>query len=68
MSELLPCPFCGGEARLQVCSYPGGDRYRVGCTDGGATTWPRIIDAKAAARVWNRRTPADASSVARKGA
>lgn len=53
--DLKPCPFCGGEARLALVSYPGGDRYRVHCTDCGATTWPRIIDGKAAIRAWNRR-------------
>lgn len=55
--ELKPCPFYGGEARLAVCSYPAGDRYRVECIDCGATTWPRIIDAKGAARNWNQRAP-----------
>ena len=53
--NLKPCPFCGGEARLTVQSYPGGDRYRVCCTDCGATTWPRIISGKDAAKAWNRR-------------
>ena len=55
MMEIKPCPFCGGEARLAVTSYPGGDRYRVCCTDCGATTWPRLVDGKTAIKAWNRR-------------
>ena len=55
MSKLKPCPFCGGEARLTIKSYPGGDRYRVCCIDCGATTWPRIIGPKNAEKAWNRR-------------
>ena len=55
MMELKPCPFCGGEARLAVTSYPGGDRYRVCCTDCGATTWPRLISGKLAEAAWNKR-------------
>lgn len=59
--ELKHCPFCGGEARLVVVSYPAGDRYRVCCTDCGATTWPRMISGKLAEKTWNRRT-ADAKN------
>ena len=59
--ELKPCPFCGGEARLAVHSYPAGDRYRVTCVDCGATTWPRMIAPKIAEKAWNRRT-ADAKN------
>lgn len=55
MSELKPSPFCGGESQLAVVSFPGGDRYRVCCTDCGATTWPRIISPRKAEEAWNRR-------------
>ncbi len=56
MFELKPCPFCGGEARLiHATEYPSGDRYRVACSDCGATTWPRIICGKNAIAAWNRR-------------
>lgn len=54
--ELKPCPFCGGAAELKIAQYPAGDRYRVACSDCGATTWPRIILPKNAEKMWNRRT------------
>lgn len=59
--ELKPCPFCGGEAQIGVAHFPAGDRYRVFCTECGATTWPRIIAPKNAEKAWNRRT-ADAKN------
>ena len=56
--QLLPCPHCGATARLEIVTYPGGDRYRVGCVDCGATTWPRLISGHMAVRAWNRRSVA----------
>ena len=56
MLDLKPCPFCGGAAKLAVVPFPSGDRYRVCCTDCGATTWPRIIESRNAIEAWNRRT------------
>lgn len=59
----LPCPFCGGTARIRIQTYPDlEDRYRVSCVDCGATTWPRIIDGHRAVRAWNRRSPLPAAS------
>lgn len=55
MMDLKPCPFCGGTAELKIVQSPSGDRYRVACTDCGATTWPRIVTPKIAEAVWNRR-------------
>ena len=47
MHKLLPCPFCGGEARIK-----GKKIYRVacGCT---ARTYGKTKDEAVAA--WNRR-------------
>ena len=36
-TELLPCPFCGGEAEEATSKGPTGERYRwAQCTDCGA--------------------------------
>lgn len=35
MSELLPCPFCGGEAHITNFEVFGGVRYVI-CEDCGA--------------------------------
>ena len=65
MSNLLPCPFCGGEAELH-CDL---DIYAVICSKCGA--WGATVDdwhegdnaAKDAIAAWNRR--ADAAPVVR---
>lgn len=34
--DLLPCPFCGGEASIETTEGSMGEaRYTVGCNDGG---------------------------------
>ena len=53
--ELKSSPFCGGEARLAVRNFPAGDRYRIECTDCGASSWSRIADGKKAIKRWNTR-------------
>lgn len=52
--ELLPCPFCGGEAKLRV-SW-GGHAPRAACQKCGAegVYGETIIEA---AEKWNTRTP-----------
>ena len=64
MEDLKSCPFCGGAAQLAIVSFPAGDRYRVHCTDCGASTWPRIIESRNAIRNWNRRTADDRQAAA----
>ena len=51
-AELLPCPFCGGEARL---SQPIPEQCGM-CRECG-TIGPMARDADAAIAAWNRRTP-----------
>lgn len=54
MEELKPCPFCGGEARIQTFHF----RYRVGCGTTGciAGRINRAFDTpEEAAAAWNRR-------------
>jgi len=59
--ELLPCPFCGGEARYEEVPSALGVAWSVGCcadeTDCAGyqlmTSWATQRDAAAA---WNRRS------------
>ena len=64
MSELKPCPFCGGEARIMKIADSGGKTgYAVGCgrpfcpTDGAVTRW--FMDEGLAVEAWNTRACAD---------
>jgi hypothetical protein len=53
MGDLLPCPFCGGEARLIEC----GDAY-VECSNCGSEgSWNSLGRADLAIAAWNRRAP-----------
>ena len=61
MTELKPCPFCGGDADIQYLKpvVDGGlDEFRVRCPAigcGGAVTgW---MSKPTAIQAWNRRTP-----------
>lgn len=58
--ELKPCPFCGGEARMNVAFASGGD-HSVGvyvvcleCRSWSGTKWGDGAQEKAA-EAWNRR-------------
>ena len=51
--ELLPCPFCGGEAKNQSTGY--GD-YRVYCGKCECSTVRWSSSKEKAIAAWNRRT------------
>lgn len=52
-SELLPCPFCGGEPSVRTDYRSATSNYQVVC-DCGATACPRI-EREDAKWEWNRR-------------
>ena len=66
---LLPCPFCGGEAKLEEVSEHGSVRWSVGCneTDAdpdesafavlcyGYQSLTTFATQREAAAAWNRR-------------
>lgn len=51
--ELLPCPFCGGEARIET--YAGTACAVVCQMCHGGTMTMRFDDAQLAVDAWNRR-------------
>lgn len=51
MSELKPCPFCGGEARVNAYGF---NQYSVECKICWAET-PRKSGIENAIEAWNRR-------------
>lgn len=60
MSELLPCPFCGGEANTLHRPHVLDWRYSVGCNDDECRgfiglSWLYKTEAEAIA-AWNSRT------------
>jgi len=52
MPELLPCPFCGGKAKLYLSCF-GGPDMAVECVDCGMGTHNGDRDEETAQ--WNRR-------------
>ena len=61
MSELLPCPFCGGEANTLHRPHVIDWRYSVGCNDDECRgfiglSWLYKTEAEAIA-AWNSRAP-----------
>ena len=60
MSELKPCPFCGGNAELSLGRFDGKDTSYVMCVKCGAQgefffVSPKYASAERAIRAWNRR-------------
>ena len=57
--ELLPCPFCGGEAKLQDFQSASGRMWLVGCSDNTCVipcdTSLGYLTKQRAIKAWNRR-------------
>ena len=56
MSELKPCPFCGGKAEMLINEYEDSRKeYLVACTecDGMVERWREAEEE--AVEQWNRR-------------
>ena len=60
MTELKPCPFCGGEAKLHIRYKPDEKRYALIVCECGAQVksedcWNYIEAEFKAIEAWNRR-------------
>lgn len=59
MSDLKPCPFCGGEAHIKEVVSACEMLYTVGCSDSecmGYETWLLKPTKEEAIAAWNRRS------------
>ena len=55
MTELLPCPFCGGEqVEIERCTSLPDDYWRIGCQLCGASFEESTTEAEAI-EAWNTR-------------
>lgn len=58
MSELLPCPFCGGEAELVDFDLDSCFVECRKCRASQPVLWPKSTSRQDAIAAWNRRAPA----------
>ena len=60
MSELKPCPFCGGEARVifEEEDLPDNSFHNVYCTNCGAQIW--VTSKTVAIQKWDTRAETEA--------
>lgn len=56
MSEIKPCPFCGGEPYIHEPDFPG-DRFQIGCENHGENegVWMEGETLEEAIAAWNQR-------------
>jgi hypothetical protein len=56
MGELKPCPFCGGEAEINLHDGDAGT-WIARCANRGCTTWPSTdcLSYGDSVAAWNRR-------------
>ena len=60
MTDLKPCPFCGGEGVVQRREYKGYmETFGVVCFDCCAETRPFYNTEEEAIKAWNRRANND---------
>ena len=64
MEKMKPCPFCGGDAELNIDSTPNsnGDVYWVVCNNMDCPVCPSTelyCSARAAINAWNTRANED---------
>ena len=64
MSELKPCPFCGGKVRLSTADR--GASFAVWCGGCGGTNGGEYLSKESAIKHWNRRPLEDELAAALK--
>ena len=60
MADLLPCPFCGGRAEMQITKHtPSGNDYTPRCTNTSCCgrLLKKYTVRETAVAMWNKRTP-----------
>lgn len=57
MTELKPCPFCGGEVKVSLCHDFGVDDYTIGCVEACPASADIVIfnNKQEAIKAWNTR-------------
>lgn len=57
--KMLPCPFCGGEAKVHVCNIVEGNakwtEYFIDCCECNSSNGLRSKKLKEVKRKWNTR-------------
>ena len=64
-TELLPCPFCGGKAKIRTTEYFDGANTFFGYCTVCSVAAPTRIRTDEAIAAWNRRAKPDAAPVVR---
>lgn len=67
-AQLLPCPFCGGEAAFESIDYADHSMKTCGCHNEdciGYQSITKFATKREAAKAWNTRTPSPAATVSK---